>query len=322
MTIPARVHFCWIGSKLPWAYVFAILSAAARSELPEIILHHTDVLEDGPELRALQAAPLVRLDHIDAVACLKQAGKALEIDDALVNIYLGLDSPVMRTDILRSAILFVQGGIYLDLDTITTISLRPLLDLHQFVGNEFIVWPHFVRMSYSPVLWAHSLVLDVLRKILLRLNSGWRLFRRVEHFYYRGINNAVMGAEAGSQLFAEYLLAMVALPAGRAAMLYALGPYLLQDVVDRYQGNDLTILEPRVFYPMPPQISEQWFNYRRDVNLNSVLSADTRVVHWYASIRTKSRVGQIDPHYIQVHQRDQLYSALVCACIPNLPLAA
>ncbi|HET7334988.1 MAG TPA: glycosyltransferase [Rhizomicrobium sp.] len=198
MTIPARVHFCWIGSKLPWAYVFAILSAAARSELPEIILHHTDVLEDGPELRALQAAPLVRLDHIDAVACLKQAGKALEIDDALVNIYLGLDSPVMRTDILRSAILFVQGGIYLDLDTITTISLRPLLDLHQFVGNEFIVWPHFVRMSYSPVLWAHSLVLDVLRKILLRLNSGWRLFRRVEHFYYRGINNAVMGAEAGS----------------------------------------------------------------------------------------------------------------------------
>ena len=42
MAIPARVHFCWIGASLPWAYAFAILSAAGRSGLAEIILHHTD----------------------------------------------------------------------------------------------------------------------------------------------------------------------------------------------------------------------------------------------------------------------------------------
>ena len=45
MTIPARAHFCWIGTRLPWAYAFAVLSAAERSELPEIVLHHTDVLD-------------------------------------------------------------------------------------------------------------------------------------------------------------------------------------------------------------------------------------------------------------------------------------
>ena len=42
MAIPDRAHFCWIGSSLPWAYVFAILSAAERSELAQIFLHHTD----------------------------------------------------------------------------------------------------------------------------------------------------------------------------------------------------------------------------------------------------------------------------------------
>src|SRR5579862_5743870 len=52
MTIPARVHFCWIGPALPWAYVFAILSAAARGEMDEVILHHTDELAGGPGLAA------------------------------------------------------------------------------------------------------------------------------------------------------------------------------------------------------------------------------------------------------------------------------
>ena len=59
MSIPARVHFCWIGARLPWAYVFAILSAAERSGLPEVLLNHKDALEDCAEKRALtlDAAP-------------------------------------------------------------------------------------------------------------------------------------------------------------------------------------------------------------------------------------------------------------------------
>lgn len=322
MTIPARVHFCWIGSKLPWAYIFAILSAAARSELSQIILHHTDELEDGPELQALKDTALVTLDRIDPIACLDQAGQALDVGGALTDIYRRLDSPVMRADVLRSAILYLQGGIYLDLDTVTTQSLRPLLGLRQFVGCEFIVWPQFVHKSYSPIIWARSLILDVLRKFLVRQTSGWRMFRRVERLYYRGVNNAVMGAQAGSRLFAEYLLAMTALSPERSMQIYALGPELLQEIVDNYSGDDLTILEPRVFFPLPPRISEQWFTLRKDVPLNDVLSADTRVVHWYASVRTKSRVGQIDPAYVQAHRHDQLYSALVCSCIPDLPRIA
>src|SRR5258708_7625775 len=110
MTIPARVHFCWIGTRLPWAYVFAILSAAERGGVPEIILHHTDPLEDGAELSAITSAVGVMLHRIDPIACLRQAGNELGVGDQLAAVYGKLDSPTMRTDMLRAAILFQQGG--------------------------------------------------------------------------------------------------------------------------------------------------------------------------------------------------------------------
>ncbi len=318
MSIPARVHFCWIGPSLPWAYVFAILSAAARSGLPEIVLHHTDALKDGPELDALKQAQGVRLDRIDAIACLTDAGQSLGLGDGLAALYRGLDSPVKRTDILRAAILYRQGGIYLDLDTVTTASLRPLLGAVQFVGCEYIVWPHSMRASRSPVSWARALTLDLLRKVLRWTAGGWKGFRWVERLYFRGVNNAVMGAEPGARLFADYLRAMIAVPPEALKDAYALGPDLLQAAVDRYPHGDLTVHDPRVFYPLPPEISEHWFRACAAPRLDAVLSPETRVVHWYASVRTKSRVAQITPDYVRDHRDRELYSALVSSCCPRI----
>jgi hypothetical protein len=322
MSIPARVHFCWIGARLPWAYVFAILSAAERGGLAEVILHHTDMLDDCAELSALTVATGVTLHRIDPIACLTETGDRLGVGERLAAVYGGITSPVMRTDILRAAILFQQGGIYLDLDTVTVASLLPLLDAAHFVGCEYIVWPHLVRKSRSPLRWARSLALDLLRKAMRRRTDGWKSFRRVERFYYRGLNNAVMGAEPNSPVFARYLRAMLTVTPERLLEAYALGPDLLQDVVGADRPDDLVIHDPKVFYPLPPEISEHWFRASDTVQLDAVLSAETRVVHWYASVRTKSRVAQIDPAYIAEHRKHQLYSALVWSCLSNLPDAA
>ena len=321
MTIPARAHFCWIGTRLPWACAFAVLSAANRSELPEILLHHTDVLDEDGALAALKQTPQVRLRRVDPVAYLLQAGQKLGVDAGLAVIYRRLTNPAAQIDILRAAILYLEGGLYLDMDTVTTKSLLPLLDARQFVGCEFIIWPHFARTARSPALWARSLTLDLIRKMMRRTPQGWRLFRLVEHFCYRGINNAVMGAEAISPLLEDYLRAMLTVPAERQIQPYALGPDLLQDVIGRYRRDDLTIQEPHVFYPLPPEISEHWFRIGRNVRLDAVLSPETRVVHWYASVRTKARVALIDPDYVRKHRESQLYSALAWACISNLPSA-
>lgn len=321
-TIPATGHFCWIGERLPWAYVFAILSAARRGGLTEVVLHHTDALADGPELQALHAEPLVRLSRIDPHACIAAAGSALGLDSALLGLYRRLASPVARADVLRVAILYLHGGIYLDLDTITTAPLQPLLDAGGFVGQEFIVWPHSLRSSRSPARWLRALALDLLRKAARSSSAGWRLFRRVERHYHRGVNNAVMGAHAKSSFLAEYLRAMTELPVHRQALRYALGPDLLQAVVDRHRGGDLVIHIPEVFYVLPPEVSEHWFRDRREVRLAELLRPGTRIVHWYASVRTGSRVAEIDPDYVQRNRYRQFYSALVCECIGNFPVAA
>lgn len=318
MIIPARAHFIWIGSRLPWAYVFSILSAAERGGLDEVVLHHTDVLEPGPEQAALLRAPGVRLSRLDPVDCIMRAGQPLGIGTQLCDIDSRLSSAVARTNILRAALIYLYGGIYLDLDTITWQTLTPLLNAPQFVGCEQIVWPGFVRASRSPALWARSLMLDVMRKPLRRIALGWKLFRLIEQLYYRGINGAILGGCVGAPLFAQYLQAMTRVPTDRQARPHALGTSLLQEVVARYTGDDLTVHEPEVFYPLPPEISEHWFYQRRNIDLSTVLSEHTRVVHWYASVRTRALIDLIDPAYIRANREHQFYSALVGECLPEL----
>ena len=321
MTIPPNIHFCWIGRSLPWAYVFAVLSAAERSGLAQVTLNHTDQLADGPELRALRRAPVVHLRAIEPSDCLGEVGAMLGVGDALASLYDRIETPVMRSDLLRAAILYRDGGIYLDLDTVTVATLRPLLDAAQFVGTEFVVWPSAVRNSRSPLVWLRHATLDLARKLCRASPDGWRHFRLIENLYVRSINNAVIGARPRSPLLADYLRAMLDIPAARRRRRYALGPDLLGDIIARTRPRDLVVHAPRVFHPLPPEISEHWFRQRAST-VSDILPVETRVVHWYASVRTQARVDRITPDYIRQHRDTQLYSMLVHRCLRHLPDAA
>jgi len=130
-----------------------------------------------------------------------------------------------------------------------------------------------------------------------------------------------MGAEANAPLLAAYLRAMILLSPERLLQPYALGPDLLQEIVDRAPGDGLTIQEPQVFAPLGPEISEHWFRHSANPCLNEVLYPETRLVHWYASVHGRSGVAQISPDYVNAHRANQLYAALVCANIQQLPAA-
>ena len=321
MTIPARLHFCWIGSALSWIQIFAIQSAADRSGMADIVLHHTDELADGPQLGALASAQNVRLSRIDAGAYLSRTGERLGLGDALARLYAALDRPVMRADLLRAAILYAEGGVYLDLDTITVGSLLPLLDAEVFVGSERIVWPSGVRRSRSPAVWARHLTLDAVRRLFRAMPQGWRFFRHVERFYPCSVNNAAMGAERHTAFFGSMLRDMAAWrPDGSSR--YALGPHLLQSLVARQAWDGLVVHPPAVFYPLPPEISRHWFRIGGRAGLAQVLRTDTRVVHWYASVGTAAAVASITPDTVRRDRDRQLYSALVWSCIDALPADA
>jgi len=320
MSAPRLAHFCWIGPKLPWAYAIALLSAAARGEADEVILHHTDELENGPALEALRAVSTIRLAWINPKILLDSVGAELGLDGGLWAIYNRISSPAILSDILRAAILYRDGGIYLDVDTVTVGSFSPLFELPQFIGVERIVWPYWVKSSRSPLVWGRTLTLDLLRKAMRLLPEGWRFYLHIEGWYFRGINGAIMGGAPKAPLFEVYLRQMVAMPADKQIKPNALGPDLLQELIGKGAIRDLVIFDPQYFYPIAPEISEHWFRPCRNAPqaLTEVLTPQTIVVHWYGSVRTKSYVAKIDPEYIQEHRQSQLYSALVAEVLPEL----
>lgn len=296
-----------------------MLSAARHGGLERVVLHHTDDLDDSPVIRALQAGG-VQFSRLNAQNVLTEVGVATGLGERLNMAYEKITSPVILSDILRAAILYRDGGIYMDVDTLTVASLQPLLRDRQFIGLENIVWPHWVKASRAPLPWAKALTLDILRKALRVTPYGWRLFRFVEPLYFREVNNAIMGGAPQAPFFKTYMQAMTNLPAALQSQTYALGPDLLQTLLREQTFEGLKLHEPETFYPLPPEISEHWFRPCHNATnlLKQVLKPQTRVAHWYASVRSKPYVKLITPDFVLKNRDRQLYSALVAQCLPDL----
>jgi hypothetical protein len=310
--IPPVAHFLWFGTSLPWAHVLAVRSAARRGDFARVVFHHADDLEASPRWAELVATPGVEPRRLDPE---RLAAAAPGPPGALVDLVRRLRSPAARANVARAALLYAEGGVYLDLDTVTVASLAPLrAEADFFCGAERLVFPGELKRSRSPARWAAALARTALRDACRRAPDGWRLFRRIERHYPAAVNNAVLGAEAGHPLLAEMLGRMAAMAPERQAVRFALGTHLLQTVVRdaRAAGRapGLRVHEPPVFYPLGPEISEHWFRPAARPRLDEVLRPETRVVHWYASVRTEGVIERVDPAYVRAHADRQLFSAL------------
>ncbi|PRQ03452.1 Glycosyltransferase sugar-binding region containing DXD motif protein [Enhygromyxa salina] len=314
--IPPSAHFIWFGPRLPWAHALSIRSAALRGGFERVVLHCSDDLSSTPEWAELEALPGFVARRIDASALIRAIGAG---GPELAAIYAKLDAPAARANVLRAVILMAEGGVYLDLDTITVRSLDPLRrECGAFCGEERLIWSASVRRTKGLSVHALSLARAGVRELNRRLPRGWRYFRSIEALYPAAANNAVVGAEPGHPFVRRLLDNMIAVPEDRQLVRFALGTVLLQDTIEDQREPDLRVLPPRYFYPLGPEISHHWFRERRSLPaLDEVLSPDTLVVHWYASVRTKKIVPRIDPDYVRAHADRQLFSALALPLLPS-----
>jgi hypothetical protein len=306
--IPNRAHLIWFGSSFPWVNVLAVKSAALRGRFDEVILHHDSNLEATPHYRELVRTPNVVLRKLNVPALLASCTPHGEV---LTQIFDRLEEPATRADLVRLAILYEEGGVYLDMDTITLADFGSLLSVGSaFLGEEQIVYPAHVRASRNPLVRGAAHARSVLRSALRELQDGWHLFRRFQHLYPRAANNAILGCKPRCDFICQTLSELCAIPVERHAIRFVIGPQLLQRMVQIYPFADLTIYRPEVFYPFGPEISEHWFRLRPRIALDEVLSPNTRLVHWYGSVRTKKIAPQIDPAYVRSHASQQFFSAL------------
>lgn len=307
--IPRVAHFIWYGRSLPWVHALAVTSAHQTGGFERVVLHHDDDLSGTPHWSLLTRLPRFEARRIDAGKTFRASGADAR---ALEGLLASLPSPAARANVLRAALLAAEGGLYLDLDTVTVADLSGLLAAAGVLcGEERVIYPGWVLRSRSPAVRLRALALGALREALRRAPDGWRAFRRVEAMYPRAVNNAVLGAAPAHEFVHGLLDAMARMPAARRTVRFALGTHLLQEHVRAYTGADLAVHAPPVFYPLAPEISEHWFRRtRRPPRLDELLAPETRVVHWYASVRTERIVPRLDPAWVRAHEDDVPFAAL------------
>lgn len=306
--IPDAAHFIWFGNDLPWVHAVALRSAAHAGGLSRIVLHHDSDLSGRPVWPELAKLPGFEARHIDAASIFRAAG----VDAvALGELYGRLSQPAARANVLRAAILAAEGGVYLDADTVTVAALAPLREARAFCGVERVVFPASVVQARALAPKVRAYGMTIVREVFRWFPDGYQRFRRIERHYPVAPNNAVLASEPQHPLVMQLLDGMLRMPRAQQLVRYALGTHLLEQVVAAGGQPGLVVHPPEVFYPLGPEISEHWFRLRRHAELSSVLTPATKVVHWYASVRTKHLVPRIDANYVREHQGTQLLSALL-----------
>lgn len=284
--IPNRYHFVWFGRDFPFTHTLAIRSLA-RTCAPEAIVLH--VSED-----------LTGVAHFDEVAAevpvLSQ--RRLDIDGLLAGCE-GFDLPALRaayldllerkrwaalSDVLRYLILLREGGVYLDFDILAVRDLRPVLQACRgFCGRERILVPACVHRRRRWTSYLRTSPLDLLRLLCSRATAGIDWWKRIEHLYPAAINGAVLGLEPGHALAREALAAVPALIPALEKRRPAIGPDLLQDLVDGQERTDMTVFDAPAFYPLGPTMAFHYFRRttKAEATARKVVTDETYVVHWY-----------------------------------------
>ncbi len=311
-TIPPIAHFVWFGRSFPWLNWLAVRSAADKGGYDRVLLHHADDLSDSEYFQNLARDPRVECVRFD----LRELLASVEpIAPGIIEVSAFLRNAAMKSDLARFALLWLHGGVYLDTDT---VSIAPLDDLRAaggfFCGVHRLVWPWAVVKNRNPLRLGVSALRSMGRDLLRRYPQGWRYFRRIEWLYPLEPNTAILGSIARHPLLAELLSR-----AGRvspelvAKSQGAVATDLLEEVVAGYRGGDLRLLPPEAFYPLGPEISEHWFRLNptgKPLGLEEILGPDTRIVHWYSSVRAKQIIPVFDAAYVRENHRRQLLSAL------------
>lgn len=288
----------WMGPRFPYYCRLAVESVLVAMPHARVQLHLVAALSADPHLADVDPH-LARVAADDRVELVQRPtadifagapGGATRYLDLLDRVRR---SPAAISNLVRLAVLGERGGIYLDTDILVTAPLPSPTDVGDFVGREH-VWAdnrRRIQSGYRPgvllrsVPWAATWLL---RRSDSRLSQGrFHLAERLPAPITRlQVNNAVIGAEAGSPFVQAALRrSLGADPRQR----FALGPSLLDDLAAA-EPRLVRLLPPSRFYPVPPGQSYRYFEDR-----HLELPADTKLIH-YVSSNHRGMLHRLDEH--------------------------
>ena len=314
--IPNVAHLVWMGRKLPFYAGLAIRTAALRGGFDKILLHHTDPLEEEPWWKDVFDLPGVRRCPLNPTGLLSQVANGRP---GLVDGYFALKLPANRSDLLRAALLFLHGGVYLDTDVIVLHAFQKLLGEGMFLGANRSVYDY--RSSDAGWLSRFGArVRSALREGLSRLPDGHRHFRRIQRLYPEHPTTGIWGSAPCHPLLGHVIDRTAKLLRDRdpdQQDYNAVGPFLVQRVLSEHGWEGVLRLSADYFYPLPPVIARRWFTPTRRPRLDRILSPRTLAVHWYASGDVAKSVDGLSFQSIRNQASRQLFSAMVLPFLPT-----
>lgn len=247
----------------------------------EITIHYQDP-PDNEHWRALESK--VELRAIDLPGLLSGLPPSMT---SVVPVLEGISSGYLagRSNILRYLILYREGGIYLDFDTLTVKDYLPLLAYPGFIGEEAVFRYDDDRVSGKFPLglipagacFGMSYYLSLLNCRYLGDSSALNGINKtlMSMWSERKLNNAVLACEVGSPFFAK---AIALVSETNPGIKYALGPILMNRTWSTEAAQHMQRLGTEYFYAIPPSQTFRFF-YGPAVPLPSSAYS----IHWCSS---------------------------------------
>jgi hypothetical protein len=266
--IPNRFIMLWSGPRFPLHARIAVESILLADPTTTVELHlFGERPTEAPHFRAVAELERVELHHLDPDTAF---ARLWPHEPELRRLYdaIPAEAHSARSNLLRYAVLYDRGGIYVDFDIVMLRDLRHLLDLPAFVGEERVWRVDEARVEGRRASWMIAPTLAYL--------AAWAIHPTIAFFggaplADRGaiaaldrawsapaLNNAVLGAEPGSPWIRRLLVAALdASPTVR----FALGPSLVTRAWDE-DSSDVVRLACEAFYCEPPSYSFRFFSGR------------------------------------------------------------
>lgn len=263
---PRHAHFLWTGGGFSLAQRLAIESFLLTNPGWRATLHLLDDPAPTAELALVRGDARVEVRACSARAVLHDVHHVPGLAaGALWQTYQRIPAKAAsaRSNLVRYAVLWLEGGVYLDLDVLVLRGLEPLLDPPATLGTELVWRADAARVAGERAWWMVPPALAFGAALGLHHAEG-ALRVRVPAAWHRGLerwwseaqpNNAVIAAVPAAP-FLGALLARA--PQVDATVRFRLGPTLVTEVA-RARPELVRLLQPEVLYCVPPSQSFRFF---------------------------------------------------------------
>jgi len=311
--IPNRFVLLWTGSEFP---LYCRLAVESLLQVDPDCAVEVHLFGDEPvaatHFKPLLGRERVTLHRISLDTVFASTG---ELAAPLHALYQRIPASARsaQSNLLRYAILFERGGIYVDFDILALRDFRHLLHHAAFVGEEQVWKVDEARVEGRREPWMVGPTLSYVAAYAL--SRGWSLaggrslagswlVRKLDAAWSGpNLNNAVLGAEPRSAWIRRLLVAALG---ASPTLRFALGPTLVSQAWQADQ-SEVERLPSTAFYFEPPTYSFRFFE-----GLPNPLPEGALLVH-YVNSNHRKQLEKLSLEVIAARREGPLFYRLAHA---------